>query len=1175
VEELGANPESPAPGEEVVIAWRVALAYDVTLTGLGREWPDQEPQGSVVVLPPGAGHHPFSLVAVGPGGRTEAEYMLVVDGGKEGLPPTIHRFLAEPAETDPGDPVTLSWRFDRATAALIEGGDEVFDVGAEEQGERTVAPEVTTTWTLVAEGPGGTSTETATVTVRNPLIVAFSADRDEIAEGEAVTLSWQTQFADSVTIDPPVGAADLPAASGAVAVTPDPGEHSWTLTASGQGPNATAEVRVLVHARPVIDRFEVLPAEATPGDIVRLFWETRHADSVTIDLPLQETQLDVQEPSEPDGHAIVAEETTTFLITAVGPGGSADAETTLTVHQRPTIDVFVADPPIIPEGQISVLRWDTTHADTVVIEPTVSAEPLQADGAAEVLPAETSTYELTATGPGGEAVSRTTVTVHPPPTVDLFEADLDLVAPGDAVTLSWETTHATAVSLAPPPPLGLPPGQLDGSVTVYPELDTVYTLTATGPGGRHEAQVEVHVHPRPRIGLFEAEPDEVPLGAEITLTWETENADSVAFDPVVDVDPALVDGSVTVAPQETGNYTLTATGPGGQATDTAWIVVHGEPRILSLDANPQQVALGGSSTLTWNVQAALEVWFDPGPEIEPDAFSGEADVLPEQTTTFELHASNGGGVVTREVTVTVVQPPRVVRFEADPAAILLGETSTLSWEVEDAETVEIEEEGGDPLELGDAPAAAGSVDVAPWWTTTWLLWAEGPGGRTQEAVRATVTVTAVTLKLSEVMFDPVGFDREWQWIELYNPTDLEIPLVPYAVGVGVQHWRQSAFQLQGVVEPGGCFVVGGPQRGDGNGSPVYDLEHRISPTMATNTLATNAVGLFYKGYWTIQQCDLTLEPLDAVLFGYTNSTGCAPVPTFLGPDGEPAPVHFQLFVLDGNGQIVHDGNNQRVRRVQEGQSIARVSPDQDEWVVREVPTPGICFETLRLTGLEPAESPNVEGAEVVVRGAGFTDDTSFSFGDVVAACGVERPDRARCTLPARADGPARVDVTAEAGGEQAVLEAAYTFSGLAEDLDWCQIDAPLDPVEVTAGAETDQLQGRIRDGDVTLGEGAGAGLVGQVGYGPDGSDPQQTPGWRWTDGAWIADAENLEGELSDDRYGATLTVDTPGEYDWAWRFSSDGVLWLYCDAPPGHGPERGEAMGEYDPVDAGRLVVAE
>ncbi len=86
-----------------------------------------------------------------------------------------------------------------------------------------------------------------------------------------------------------------------------------------------------------------------------------------------------------------------------------------------------------------------------------------------------------------------------------------------------------------------------------------------------------------------------------------------------------------------------------------------------------------------------------------------------------------------EVRAERIAAPPAATFEAVPATIKLGETSTLQWTSIDAETVSIAPGIG-------AVALSGSKSVSPQASTAYTLTALGPGGSVTRT--ATVTVTA-------------------------------------------------------------------------------------------------------------------------------------------------------------------------------------------------------------------------------------------------------------------------------------------------------------------------------------------------------------------------------------------------------------------------------------------------
>jgi peptidoglycan-associated lipoprotein len=91
-------------------------------------------------------------------------------------------------------------------------------------------------------------------------------------------------------------------------------------------------------------------------------------------------------------------------VTGTGGGAAAGAGT----GPSPTIDL-TASPTTVQRGQESVLTWDSTHADSVVIDGGVGN--VGPRGTIRVAPLESTTYTATATGSGGSTRASARVTV--------------------------------------------------------------------------------------------------------------------------------------------------------------------------------------------------------------------------------------------------------------------------------------------------------------------------------------------------------------------------------------------------------------------------------------------------------------------------------------------------------------------------------------------------------------------------------------------------------------------------------------------------------------------------------------------------------------------------------------------------------------------------------------------
>jgi peptidoglycan-associated lipoprotein len=80
-----------------------------------------------------------------------------------------------------------------------------------------------------------------------------------------------------------------------------------------------------------------------------------------------------------------------------------------TSASRPVIASFTAEPSTIEKGQSSTLRWSISNATDMTIDQGLGA--IQSSGQRQVFPANTTTYTLTASGPGGTDTRSVTVEV--------------------------------------------------------------------------------------------------------------------------------------------------------------------------------------------------------------------------------------------------------------------------------------------------------------------------------------------------------------------------------------------------------------------------------------------------------------------------------------------------------------------------------------------------------------------------------------------------------------------------------------------------------------------------------------------------------------------------------------------------------------------------------------------
>lgn len=346
-------------------------------------------------------------------------------------------------------------------------------------------------------------------------------------------------------------------------------------------------------------------------------------------------------------------------------------------------------------------------ADTVLLD----GQEVAAVGSRTVTPDETTEYGLVATNRRGSSEATATIRVRQPDTAPLvasFTAEPEQIDAGGTSVLSWHVLGADTISITPE--LGQVP-QAVGSRVVTPAATTRYTLTASNDYGAVSATVTVRVATNgedglPLIAAFSASPEAIDAGQGSTLSWSVEGADEITISELGTVGS---EGSRTVNPSSTTEYTLRASNSSGTATRSVKVHVRedrdGPPLIALFSASPARINPGATATLRWAVVGADSVSINQGiGSVTPDA---SLSVQPAATTTYTLTASNEHGQSQRSVTITVgsggngpgtdpdpdpddpdpdPEPPVVAAFLADPMNGPAPLQTTFYWVIPDPDS---------------------------------------------------------------------------------------------------------------------------------------------------------------------------------------------------------------------------------------------------------------------------------------------------------------------------------------------------------------------------------------------------------------------------------------------------------------------------------------------------------
>ena len=295
-----------------------------------------------------------------------------------------------------------------------------------------------------------------------------------------------------------------------------------------------------------------------------------------------------------------------------------------------------------------------------------------------------------------------------PPVIQSFQAAPASISKGRAATLSWSVQNAAEVSIDH----GVGRQSVAGSASVSPEESTTYTLTAKGPSGATAM----------RTAPVSVGPATIPSG---DVTQSVPEGDQVARPRPRKKEDAL--GVITKPPPGPSGDTLTKPQP--------------EAQIDSFGFSPDTVSAGQSTTLSWSVRGASQVFIQP--QIGSVPAQGRLQIQPTATLTYTLMAVAPAGTAQSSAVVNVtggaaVAPALVITsFEVQPPSIQQGQSAALRWSVAGAVQAYVEPD------IGNLTSSSGERAVSPAQTTNYTLVARAANGATARKVAVLVVQPGV------------------------------------------------------------------------------------------------------------------------------------------------------------------------------------------------------------------------------------------------------------------------------------------------------------------------------------------------------------------------------------------------------------------------------------------------
>ena len=365
----------------------------------------------------------------------------------------------------------------------------------------------------------------------------------------------------------------------------------------------------------------------------------------------------------------------------------------------PKISIAVL-PKKIFSNQSATIRWQSSNAQSVSVDYVPGAG---LSGAWQVTFDAPGIYPVQAHayGPGGSATDVDTLVVEMsdlpnPPVVERFVVSPDSIVQGETATLQWTVSGENPTVF-----IDQGVGQVGptGNLNVSPSSNTVYTLTAINSGGTVTRTVNLKVGqqeppptPLPTIAL-NVNPREVGINQDVTLYWESRNANSVSVDFVPQ---AGLSGQYLLRFSTAGEYVITATahGDGGEASDSDTVKVHSaEAPWLEFNATPKVAEYGSPISISWSSngyqviidqsigirgpQGSEEVYFEnPGTKIFTAVAYGENQLITTARDTVFIEEPE--------------QPQLPVIWLAVVDSVEVGKPALVEWQTQNAQQVDVD-----------------------------------------------------------------------------------------------------------------------------------------------------------------------------------------------------------------------------------------------------------------------------------------------------------------------------------------------------------------------------------------------------------------------------------------------------------------------------------------------------
>lgn len=232
-----------------------------------------------------------------------------------------------------------------------------------------------------------------------PRVINFDVTPAAVFPGEHVKLAWVVENADRVVIEPDLGSVKL-SGSRSVQIKDT---TTYVLTATNRW-NTKVQQFTITPSKPPEPGVHIsaTPAAQLRGERITLTWSATDADSVVIS--------GIGSVPQSGSREEIVEESRTYDLRATNRFGkvtTAQATVLMREWPTPTLTLWTEPNPVI-KGRPATLRWDSSHAKSVTLDPFGSVNP---SGSKEIDSSGPADITGTAEGPGGSRA----VTLHVDP----------------------------------------------------------------------------------------------------------------------------------------------------------------------------------------------------------------------------------------------------------------------------------------------------------------------------------------------------------------------------------------------------------------------------------------------------------------------------------------------------------------------------------------------------------------------------------------------------------------------------------------------------------------------------------------------------------------------------------------------------------------------------------------